>query len=157
MTPQRPPREEIQRVMEWLWADHQRRVRDGTRCRVCGRWDKVYRRRLNTGMARSLLAMYRHDPAGWMDVRAVAGDEYREEGKLVYWDLVRERVVETEWGGARIWMRLTSKGRDFVEGHTTVPSHALVYHDRCYALDGPHVTIRDCLAAKFDYTELMNA
>jgi hypothetical protein len=38
------------------------RVKGGARCPCCNQFTKVYRRQINSGMARSLIAMYLHGP-----------------------------------------------------------------------------------------------
>ena len=132
-----------------------RLVDDGYRCPLCTQFAKVYRRKLNSGMARSLIRMWRKAGLDWINVPDQIGARSREEGKLRYWGLVEEADVEREDGGRAGWWRVTREGARFVTGKITVPKYARIYDGRCLGLHGEPVTIRDCLGERFDYAELM--
>ena len=118
---------------------------------------KVYRRRLNAGMARSLILMYRAAGTDWQHIPTTTVGGSREEGKLRYWGLV-EDGGHTPPGGPRpgVW-RVTEAGESFVLGHLKVPAHALVYDSKLLELDASRgeITIRDALADHFSYILLM--
>lgn len=130
----------------------------GAKCPCCGQFAKVYRRRLNSGMARSLITMYRAAGTDWQHVPSTTAGGTREEGKLRYWGLV-EDGGHTPSGGQRpgVW-RVTLAGELFVLGHTKVPAHALVYDSKLLRLDTSRgeVTIREALGDHFNYEVLMN-
>ncbi len=137
-------------------AKHVRDRRDkGTVCPGCGQFAKVYRRKLNSGMARSLIAMYRAAGTTWTNVTEVTDRRSREEGKLAYWGLVEEAPDGREDGGrAGLW-RVTRKGELFVLNLTTVPSYAEVYNGHCLRIFGDETTISRALGSKFNYSDLM--
>lgn len=140
-------------AQEWLAS----RITTGARCPCCGQYSKVYRRQINSGMARSLIAMYLHGPQGqWVHLPTQVGARSREEGKLRYWGLVEEQVAvqRTDGGRAGYW-RLTSAGRAWVTGQSTVPKFANVYNNTVLKLHGDEVTISDALGKRFSYDELM--
>src|SRR4051812_23810063 len=138
---------------QWLAA----RVAAGARCPCCNQYTKVYRRQINSGMARSLIAMYLHGPQGqWVHLPTQVGARSREEGKLRYWLLVEEQVdVQRQDGGRAGYWRLTDAGRDWVTGRTTVAKFVIVYNNIVLSHDGPQVTIPDALGTRFNYPELM--
>lgn len=132
---------------------------DGTRCPCCNQFAKAYRRQINSGMARSLIAMYLHGPSGeWIHVPTRIGARSREEGKLRYWGLVEEQVevLRNDGGRAGYW-RVTDAGRRWVTGQSTVPKYVTVYNNTVYASYGDPVSVTDTLGTKFDYSELMTA
>jgi hypothetical protein len=125
-------------------------------CPTCDQFAKVYRRQINSGMARSLILMYRQGP-GFIHIPTAIGARSREEGKLAYWGLAEEEHVVREDGGRAGWWRITQKGTQFVLGLISVDKYALVYNGRVLDFDGPAWTIRDALGTRFNYAELMAA
>ncbi len=128
----------------------------GVTCPACGQYAKIYKRKVNAGMAKSLIAMYHAGGTTWVDVTEVTDRRSREEGKLAYWGLVEEFPEGREDGGRPGMWRVTNLGRSFVLGHTTVPQTAEVYNGRCLRTYGPDTSILTALGDKFDYRELMD-
>lgn len=130
-------------------------VNEGHRCPCCTQFAKVYKRKLNSGMAVSLIRMWKTAGLDWQHVPTTIGGKSREEGKLRYWGLVEEETTLREDGGRAGYWRVTPRGRDFIHTVIVVEKYALVYDGRCLGLiDGP-IGIRACLGSKFDYAELM--
>lgn len=140
-------------AQRWL-AD---RIKTGARCPCCNQYAKVYRRQINSGMARSLIAMYLHGPQGqWVHLPTQVGARSREEGKLRYWDLVEEQVAAQRDDGGRVgYWRLTDAGRSWVTGQTTVPKYVTVYANKVLESYGEQISISDALGSRFNYSELM--
>lgn len=138
------------------------RANDGAICPLCEQNVKVYRRKINSGMARSLIAIYQasmrngNAGLGWVHVPTEISARSREEGKLAYWNLVEEeRTLRPDGGRAGYW-RVTRIGELFLKYQCTVPKYARVYNGRVLSLDpSEQVTIKDALGTKFDYSELM--
>lgn len=139
-------------VKNWLRSE----AREGTVCPACEQRVQVYRRRLNSGMAHSLIRMYLAGGLDFVHVPTAVGSRSREEGKLRYWGLIEEETTEHRPDGGRTghW-RVTKLGELFVLNQAKVYSHARVYNGRCLGLVGDLITIEDALAAKFNYTDLM--
>lgn len=131
-------------------------VDEGEKCPLCTQLAKVYRRKVNAGMARSLIEMYRvGGTLDWVHVPTQIGARSREEGKLAYWGLVEEETAKREDGGRAGYWRVTAKGVRFVREKIKVPKYARVYDGRCLGLTGDEVSIREALGSKFSYDELM--
>lgn len=130
-------------------------VDDGYRCPLCTQFAKVYRRKLNSGMARSLIRMYRRAGLDWINVPTQIPARSREEGKLRYWGLVEEAGDLRDDGGHAGWWRVTEQGGAFVRRELLVPKYARIYDSRCLGLHGELVSITECLGSRFDYGELM--
>lgn len=145
----------LQEAQTWLGEQ----LRDkGTTCPCCGQMAKVYKRKLNANMARSLLVGYREAGLDWFHAPSVVKDR-GEMAKLRYWKLVEEeQALRPDGGRAGCW-RVTSAGQMFALGQTVVPAHALVYDSRLVRLDesSGKISIYDALGAKFNYQELMRA
>lgn len=129
----------------------------GVDCPACTQHVKVYRRPLNSGMARSLITMWLAAGRGWQHVPTTVGGRSREEGKLRYWSLIEEATEQRRPDGGRAgYWRLTEDGEQFVRGLRWVPRYALVYDGRLLDHDGDLITIRDALGDRFDYDVLMH-
>ena len=121
----------------------------GARCPCCRQFVKVYRRKLNSSMARWLIRWH----------RATEGDCQFHKSSIIH-------SSSGEWGVLRNWTliepnddwsmwRQTEIGRLFVENRAVVPSHAVIYDNRCLRVEGDSISIVRSLGRKFDYNELM--
>ena len=135
------------------------RLEEGTHCPTCGQFAKRYNRKVNSGMARSLIAMYRltvaEDHGEWIHVPTEIGARSREEGKLAYWGLVEPMsVVNADRNPSGMW-KLTERGKRFARGQITVPEYAEVYNGTVRGHFGREVTINDALGKHFSLADLM--
>lgn len=130
-------------------------VEEGVDCPACTQHVKLYKRKVNSGMAVSLIKLYRAAGLGWQHIATTLENRHADEAKLRYWGLMEEGDERREDGGRAGWWRVTEKGRDFVLGHITVPKYARVFDARLFRLEGEEVGIREALGDKFDYNELM--
>ena len=138
---------------EWL----RHRVDEGATCPCCTQFAKVYRRKINAGMAHALIHMYRHAQTEWFYLPDITSRwQGRDEAGLRYWALIEELQEKREDGGRAGWWRITPLGHRFVLREVRVPKYARVYDGRCLSLTGEPVSITDALGDKFDYDELMN-
>lgn len=131
-----------------------RNLGHGVMCPVCGQNAKVYRRKINSGMAKSLILIFRIAGEGWIHVRVI-GAKSREEGKLAYWGLLEEQRAARPDGGRAGYWRLTRRGVLYVRGQLAVPKYAVVYDGQCLSFEGPQVKIQDALGTEFNYADLM--
>lgn len=136
----------------------------GTGCPICGQYAKIYRRRLNSTMARGLIALYKMekpdahqsfhhigDIMGAIGARTQGGDF----AKAAYWELIESTANEDETKRTSGMWRLTPKGRMFVRGAITVPSHAFIYNGKTQGFSETRTGIRQALHSRFNYAELM--
>lgn len=139
------------------WLDE--RKAEGETCPCCGQHAKLYKRIITSGIAWSLIGLYRHGAAeryvhkptvlkGW-------GSASRDESTARYWGLLVEETTQREDGGRAGYWRLTVRGIAFVRDAGVVQKYALVYNGECLGLEGELIGIRDALGTKFDYDELM--
>jgi len=143
----------LDQAKAWLRSQLQR----GAACPCCGQFAKVYKRKLNSGMVRSLLAMYRVGGRDWIHLPTQIGARSREEGKLRYWGLVEEQLTVRPDGGRAGFWRVTAAGEAFIREQFKVPKYAQVYDGRCLGLTGDLVGIRETLGSKFRLDELLGA
>ena len=140
--------------------------RNGVRCPYCDKFAKVYRRRFNTGMAYTLIQIYRKAKKTnneWLHVGHFLHEECdvavgRDYGKLIWWGLLEKHPGESDDGNSNGLYRMTRKGSQFVKGQITVPNYAIEYMSHVKEFDGSEIDIRHALWTKdnkFDYNELM--
>lgn len=137
---------------DWL----RERIDNGQRCPCCQQFAKVYRRKIHTAMARSLIVIYRStQPWEWCHLPTVLGINGGDTAKATYWGLLEEEAIIRSDGGRAGWWRLTIKGRQYVEDRVRVPKYARIYDGRCLSLVGDPVGVRDALGDGFDLADLM--
>lgn len=140
---------------------------DGTYCPMCGKRCQRYRRKLNSGMSRSIIDFYHRsfshaDSDGWVGV----GKDYMGEKlslayyqwefhKLRWWGLIEQKGEEKVEGHRSEFWRITPLGKDFVTMKSKVNSHAVEMHGNLLFLDGDLVSIDRTLGRNFNYAELM--
>jgi hypothetical protein len=127
----------------------------GEKCPCCTQFAKVYRRKINSGMARALIRQWQ--TVGQDYVRTTSLCPWTHEaGQLAWWGLIEDEGERREDGGRSGWWRITDAGKRFVLNHSRVPKYARIYDGRVLSMDWTETTsIAECLGAKFDYGELM--
>lgn len=152
------PQTSIHDSQIWLHAQSD----EGVECPTCGNYTRVYKRVLNSGMARALVAIYRSFGRGFghlPSLRLAHADDTparglyplgNEEPKMRYWCLLEEDLTRQGY------YRVTDTGEDWVLGHSHVPKYALIVNTRCVGLEGPPWSIRDALGTKFNLVDLLN-
>lgn len=143
----------LSEAIKWL---QDRLKENGARCPCCSQLAKVYRRKLNANMARSLILGFRMHGMNWFHAPTVVEDR-GEMAKLRYWNLIEEERALRPDGGRAGWWRVTPRGAVYVQGLTAVAAHALVYDSQLLRLDDTdgRITIGEALGDKFSYRELM--
>lgn len=127
----------------------------GTVCPCCDQFAKVYRRSINSSMARSLITLWNKSGGAPAYIPDVVGSRSREESKLRYWSLVEEAPMQRSDGGHAGWWRITDSGVDWIHGRVKVAKYAHVYNGKLLRLGGPQVGIADALGSHFDLRELL--
>jgi hypothetical protein len=131
-------------------------VYEGARCPCCTQLAKVYPRVIYSTMARELIRCYRAAGTDWFHVPTVIGHNGGDLLKTRYWGLMEEETdIRRDDGGRAGYWRITALGEAFLRRELLVPKRAYVYDGRRLKLDGPDVTIVDCLGKRFNYNELM--
>lgn len=130
----------------------------GATCACCGQLVKLYKRNLYYKPARSLIELYLLDctEPGYHHIRNLKPDLGGSDfSKLKYWELISHAANDDpEKHNSGMWA-ITPKGRLFVEDKIKVPKYAFVFNDSLEEFGGPEIGIRDALAGKFSYPELM--
>jgi len=144
---------------------------EGLECPVCTQFVKIYKRKITSSMAYTLILMYRyfkkHRYEEWVHMNdylnSIEGlpGAIRNTGdnaKLRYWGLLEEKPEVRNDGSKRAgYWRITELGKKFVEGEVTVQSHTKIFNSKTYGLIGETIGIKDALSNKFSYDELMKA
>lgn len=137
---------------------------EGIRCPCCIQFAKRYRRKLGSGMARWLIALYlagAHDAwvhvseAGAMMKRGGSTVRTGDYAKLRYWGLVTPSPKREDGKSSSGLWRLTERGIAFVRGQLEVRRCAVVYANELQGFEGPLINIRVALGDEFNYDDLM--
>lgn len=153
-------RPQTQSIMDAAAQAFRDQLPQGATCPCCGRYGKLYKRRLNRGMAHMLLELFRarsrRDPDRFIDVRelkafkAGSGDY----AFLRFWGLVEQQPNTDEKKRSSGFWRITEKGCDFVRGKLNVPTHVFVFDNNPEGFSSEMTTFADALNHSFDYSEL---
>lgn len=150
-----------ERTLAQAKADLDDKIEDGTRCECCGQFAKVYKRKLTTTTAASLIKLYVMCGTDYFHLPRVlvdAGRQQADETKTAYWGLIERRPADDQEHPGKhhgIW-RITEKGVDFIHGRLSIPKYALIYNNTVLGFDDADmVDIEDALGTKFNYRELM--
>jgi hypothetical protein len=153
----------LEEAKEWLLAQFE----DGGICPCCEQVVKLYKRKLNSFMAYSLILFHglsaKYPPNYWVHIKesaeiAAGGGEFP---RLRHWGLIEERPGERADGGKhRGYWRITTTGHSFIQGAVSVPRHIYMYNQQVIVranADQSRTTIQEALGNKFNYNELMAA
>ena len=145
-------------------------VYDGVRCPCCEQYAKVYKRTVNSAMARLLIWLHRKSQQEyrWYNIHEFPLIQGRRGGgdfaKLAYWGLVKSYDQEVENGtqssspyslGSGRW-KIVPDGSDFVANTALIRKYANVYNGKLLGLSGDMIGISTCLGTHFSLEELMN-
>jgi hypothetical protein len=136
---------------------------DGETCQACGRFLKVYYRKLSTAMALALVRLFgmaiEIPNRSYFHVR----EFYKERGdfaKLKFWGMIEEAPNEDETKKSSGLWRITDEGTKFVCMETKVPQYVILkWGSELLGFAGAEVDVRQCLefGNKFNYSELMGS
>ena len=136
----------------------------GYRCSCCGLYVRAYRRKLNSNMARGLIACVRHTaPGEWKFMMPLLKpfNGWADFGKLRFWGLVEHAAPDPDADHPRsgLWMA-TLEGRQFAHGLIHVRRYVTIFNNQRVADEDPEdatrfTTIQRALGDRFSYTELM--
>ena len=129
---------------------------EGVKCPCCTQEVKLYKYKINVGMAVVLIQMYKLNKE-WVhplkDLKTNNGDY----AKLRFWGLVKPCTDELEEDKkASGYWKVTEAGRKYVENKITVKEKAYLFNNKCYGFSENEINIVDALKNKFSYSELMN-
>lgn len=141
---------------------HRAHDAQGTFCPVCSKYVKVYRRRLNSDMARFLIRLverYRTYPR-YYTMREIYPNNNKSASDgsyLVHWGLVEKSDVVNVAQAPAGSYRPTDKGLRFAHNNEYVPSHVHLLNNEVVGWSDKQVNIRTSLGKKFNYEELMKS
>jgi hypothetical protein len=136
----------------------------GTRCPCCDQYAKIYNRKLNSAMARSLILVDKYfsmpDAEEHLHVERYLTKYTRATDfyKLRFWGLIeaKDRSIVDGIPNAGYW-KMTQLGKDFVRDLVRVPARVAIYNDSFMGHSTDTINITEALGQKFDYIELMRA
>ncbi len=143
------------KTLERAKQELRERLDGGTTCPCCGQFAKRYKRKIHSGMVRSLVFAYRSQGKdGWIhgsQMGAWGGDC----AKLRYWGLLEERGDEGDQTPSSGWWRITPLGEMFVTNQTRVPKYVYLYNAEVEGFSLEEISVVEAVGDKFDFWELM--
>lgn len=134
----------------------------GSTCPCCDQLGKIYKRRLNSGMAAVLirihLATLKHKKK-WISIEEIFGSKKQDKRDwplLQHWGLIEPQTVRTQTENARGFWRITSKGIQFARNNITVPTYHHIYDGKVVRTSTERADIKKALGTRFDYAKLMS-
>tara|TARA_R110000772_G_scaffold74129_2_gene161590 strand:+ start:549 stop:1004 length:456 start_codon:yes stop_codon:yes gene_type:complete len=148
------PIETLKEAKEHLRSNFEK----GCKCPACGQFVKLYKRKFNTVMARSLISLYQLG-GGFHHVKeiikGISDTGTNDFSKLKYYGFIAEEInVETQKRTSGNW-KITQTGIDFVLRNITVHSYVLLYNGKMQGFSGEQINIETALGNRFNYAELM--
>jgi hypothetical protein len=133
----------------------------GCKCPECGSFLKRYRRKLNSNMAFTLLALYKAGVRDFVHVEKwLLKNNHSRSGdfhKLVHFNLLDRLDGKRDDNSTRNgFYRLNGRSIMFCELKLKVKNTAVIFNGKLEKFEGDEVDIISCLGQKFSYQELMN-
>jgi hypothetical protein len=135
----------------------------GVTCPCCDRHAQIYKRKLNSAMAISLIWLVKYCRTGeqWAHFPSLAPAALvrtNQLSTLKLWGLIeRKPRGENDKGKHSGYWKPTESGRAFADETLEVPSFMMVYNDQIQSASPVNVGIRECLGTHFDYDDLMTS
>ena len=136
---------------------------EGAECPCCSQFVKMYKRKLNSGMAHSLLRLVKlyHEDDRYYHVSEI-GDRFDPSrplsgdfAKLEHWGLIEQLPNTDDAKRTSGKWRPTKEGIRFVYNEITVPTYCYLFDGEDFGFSDERCTMIDALNNKFDYSELM--
>lgn len=155
------PHDTIEAAKQFLkenWHDAK-----GAECPCCAQTVKIYSRPITSGMAYALILLHNHTNGEWTHLETLfdeKGNSRTARGdapKLRFWGLIEAKDGKKEDDGNpnNGYYRITEKGKQFVLGHISVPSHVFIYNNKMYGQADTETDIKKALGFTFNYNKLM--
>lgn len=143
-------------IKKWL-KDH---FENGVECPACGQNVKVYKRKLNSGMAYFLINLYKlnkKDPENYFHASNVLGKSFSMDyAVLRHWKLIEEKPNDDKTKRKSGYWKITDQGKDFVKGLISVRTHVHLYNNHVVGFSDENLDIETALGNKFNYKELLS-
>jgi len=108
-------------------------------CKACGAKTVEYRHGFSTALAFGLIRLYNAGAAVNLKNLGLTRNQWDNFQKLRYWGLSAQCKDEQGNRRAGYWV-LTTKGKDFVEGRTTIQDHVWTYRGQTVRYDGSPIS-----------------
>jgi hypothetical protein len=130
----------------------------GTTCPCCGQFCKLYKRKLNSNMARFLIDLVQQYERKnrWVHFERCTY-KGRDYSYLLQWGLAVTRQDKTTQKRMSGFWKPTQEGIDFVHNRISIASHVYLYNNGVRGFTKKRVTIVDALGKHFNYQELMHS
>lgn len=148
------PFETIKNARDYLECSMKRG--DSSLCPCCSQTVKLYPRKINSSMVRTLKMIERRGIVLTSELSKFLGGG--DGSKLRYWGLIKLGLTEVRINNKpktkRAWI-CTQDGIDFLFNNKKVPKRVLLYRDKVFGHSTRMVDIHDCVDEDFNFDDLM--
>lgn len=137
-------------------------LKKGTSCPCCGRFGKLYKRKITSSMAYLLILLYKYHPNefvhvnSFIEAKRVSYALHGDFPKLRFFGLLEKKEGEREDGNPNNgFYRITPLGISFVQGMIPVKKYVYIFDNVVMAVSDETIFIDEALGTKFNYNELM--
>jgi len=132
----------------------------GLDCPCCGRYVKLYKRKLHSEMATFLMQLVRqyNNVPRWYSTREliISARKASTDGSyLVHWGLIERKQSTNSSGDSCGMYKPTKLGIRFAQNQVSVPSHLHMVCGEVAGFSENHIYIEDCLETPFEFAQLM--
>lgn len=134
----------------------------GVECPCCTQFVKLYRHRLNSQMAKTLIEIYNissEENREWIHVLNEIKPSNRMYSLMRFWDLIvaaeYDQVNSYEDKKASGYWKITERGEKFVNNEINISKYVYLFNNRKYSISEETISIHEALGKKFSYSELM--
>lgn len=132
----------------------------GYHCSCCGNFVKMYKRSMNSNMAISLIALYKHNKTEFVHLEKFLNEHgYQRCGDasyLVHYGMIDKLICDRADGSPKNgFYRLNEAGINFVEKLSVARKHFKMFNGKFMGFEGDWTTIEQALGNKFSYSSLM--
>jgi hypothetical protein len=133
----------------------------GTKCPICERHLRQWKRALNAGQAAALIYLVKKAKFSgeWVEMRSNESPRFvvmvNDFSQLVHWGLIEKKKGDDNSPSGIF--RATQLGISFVAGEDVVPTHVYLLNNEVKGWSHSTFSIKDALKKKFDYDELLNS
>lgn len=152
-----PTRAAVEKTLAEAIHEVRSKAEKGSTCPCCGRFVKLYKRKLSAEMVVFLIALCREYRGDFLDIRKLETWSYQrgDYAYLAHWGLVEQQDGNEEGKRGSAHWKPTEAAFRFILRSALMPSHIHMLCGDYLGHSGKLVSVDDALGERFNYDELM--
>jgi len=132
----------------------------GSHCECCGQFVKLYKRKLNSGMAITLYQIWKYNKFSYVNVKSFLREQGFQNNHdwtlLRHWGFLEEKIEKDDIRKSSGVWRITPMGLKFIMNELETKKHVLLFDNKFQGWSDETTTMEQSLGNKFKYPELMS-